>query len=67
MIYYYVYLFIEALIQDEKHILVPTFSDYSHFSPYILFLQLLVSILKNASCFSLYRYIRNGKNWRDKR
>ena len=51
----------------EKHILVPTFSGYSHFSPYILFLPFLVPILKNTSCFSPYRYIWNGKNGRDKR
>ena len=31
---------------DRKYILVPTFSAYSHFSPYILFLPLLVPILK---------------------
>ena len=35
--------------KGEKHILVPTFSSDSHFSPYILFLLLLVPILKNAS------------------
>ena len=51
----------------EKYILVPTFSSYSHFSPYILFLPLLVPILKNASRFGPCRYIRNGKNWRGKR
>ena len=32
--------------KGEKHILVPTFSDDSHFSSYILFLPLLVPILK---------------------
>ena len=35
----------------EKPLLVPTFLDDFHFSPYILFLLLLVPILKNASCF----------------
>ena len=34
-----------------KHILIPIFSGYSHFSLYILFLPLLVSILKKASRF----------------
>ena len=47
----------------EMHILVSTFLGYSHFSPYILFLPLLVPILKNASRFD----IRNKENWRDKR
>ena len=37
----------------------------AYFSPYILFLPLLVSILKNASHFGPYRYIRNGENWCD--
>ena len=46
----------------EKHILVPTFSGYSHFSPYILFLPLLVPILKNASRFGPCRYIKNEKS-----
>ena len=45
----------------KNHILVPTFSGYSHFSPYILFLPLLVFILKNASRFGPYRYIKSGK------
>ena len=35
--------------KGEKNNLVPTFSGDSHFSPYILFLPLLVPILKNAS------------------
>ena len=46
----------------EKHILVPTFLGYSHFSPYILFLPLLVPILKKVFCFGPYRYIKNGKS-----
>ena len=46
----------------EKYILVPTFSGYSYFSPYILFLPLLVPIMKNASHFGPYRYIRNEKS-----
>ena len=41
---------------------VPMFCHDSHFSPYILFLPLLVPILKNASRFSPYRYIRNGES-----
>ena len=45
--------------KGEKHILVPTFSGDSHFSPYILFLLLLVSILKNASRFGPCRYSFN--------
>ena len=45
-----------------KHILVPTFSGYSHFSHYILFLPLLVPILKNASRFGPCRYIKNGES-----
>ena len=36
-------------IYGEKHLLVPTFSSYFHFSLYILFLPFLISILKNAS------------------
>ena len=51
----------------EKPLLIPTFSGDSYFSPYILFLPLLVSILKNASCFGPFRYIRNGKSWRGQR
>ena len=39
------------LYLGEKHLLVPTFSGDSHFSLYILFLPLLVSILKKASRF----------------
>ena len=46
---------------DEKSLLVPIFSDDSHFSPYILFLLLLVIVLKNTSRFSLCRYIKNRK------
>ena len=56
-----------AINIGEKHLLVPTFLDNFHFSPYILFLSLLVPILKNASRFGPYRYIRNGESWRDKR
>ena len=48
--------------KGKKHLLVSTFSDYSHFSPYILFLPLLVLILKNASRFGSCRYIRNGES-----
>ena len=48
--------------KGEKHILVPTFSVYSHFSSYILFLPLLVLILKNASRFGSCRYIRNEES-----
>ena len=47
-----------------KHILVPTFSGYFHFSFYILFLPLLVSILKNASRFGSCHYIRNREKQR---
>ena len=43
----------------EKSLLVPTFSGNSHFSPYILFLSLLVIVLKNTSHFGLCRYIKN--------
>ena len=39
-----------------------TFSGDSHFSPYILFLPLLVSILKNAFYFGPYRYIKDGES-----
>ena len=46
-------------MKGEKQLLVPTFSGYSHFSFYILFLQLLVPILKDASCFGPCRYIKN--------
>ena len=46
--------------KSEKPLLIPTFSGDSHFSPYILFLPLLVPILKNASRFGQCRYIRNG-------
>ena len=41
----------EKYIFGENHILVPAFSAYSHFSPYILFLPLLIPILKNDSHF----------------
>ena len=51
----------------EKHLLFPTFSGDSHFSPYILFLPLFVSILKNASRFGSCRYIKNGNCTADKR
>ena len=51
----------------KNHILVLTFSGYSHFSPYILVLPLLVPILKNAYRFGPCRYIRNGESWRGKR
>ena len=50
----------------QKPLLVFTFLGDSHFSPYILFLPLLVSILKNASRFGPCRYIRNREDWRDK-
>ena len=50
----------------EKHILVITFSGDSHFSSYILFLPLLVSILKNASRFGPYRYSFNRNILRGK-
>ena len=52
--------------KGKKHILVPTFSGYSHFSPYILFLPLLVPVLKNASRFGPCRYIKNITKWRGK-
>ena len=48
--------------KGEKHILVPTFLDDSHFSPYILFLPLLVLILKNVFRFGPYRYIRSEES-----
>ena len=48
--------------KGEKHILVFTFLGYYHFSLYILFLRLLISILKDASHFGPYCYIRNRKN-----
>ena len=51
----------------KKHILVPTFSDDSHFRPYILFLPLLVPILKNASRFGPYRYSFNRNSIHGKR
>ena len=46
----------------EKPLLIFTFSGDSHFSPYILFLPLLISILKNTSRFGSYRHIKNEKN-----
>ena len=46
---------------DEKSLLVPIFSDDSHFNLYILFLLLLVLVLKNTSRFSLCHYIKNRK------
>ena len=46
----------------EKPLLVPTFLGDSHFSLYILFLPLLVSILKNASRFNPCYYIKNGES-----
>ena len=48
--------------KGEKSFLVPTFLSDFHFNPYILFLSLLISILKNASYFSLCRYIRNKES-----
>ena len=45
----------------EKPLLVPTFLGDFHFSPYILFLLFLVPILKNASRFGSYHYIKNGE------
>ena len=53
--------------KGEKLLLVLTFSDDSHFSPYILFLPFLVPILKNASRFGPCRYIKNRESWRGKR
>ena len=50
------------LTKGEKHLLVPTFSSDSHFSPYILSLPLLVPILKNTFRFGPCRYIKNGEN-----
>ena len=47
---------------DEKPLLVHTFLGDSYFSPYILFLPLLVIILKNASHFGSYRNIRNEES-----
>ena len=47
--------------KSRKHILVPTFLGYFHFSPYILFLSLLIPILKNAFHFDFCRYIKNEK------
>ena len=44
----------------EKPFLILIFLDDSYFSPYILFLPFLVSILKNASRFGPCRYIKNG-------
>ena len=52
-------LMIRQIFLGEKPLLVPTFSGDSHFSPYILFLLLLVPIVKNASRFDPYRYIKN--------
>ena len=49
-------------ILGKKSLLVPTFSSDFHFNLYILFLLFLVPILKNISCFSPYRYIRNGES-----
>ena len=46
----------------KKPFSVPIFSGDFHFSPYILFLPLLIPILKNASRFGPRRYIRNRKN-----
>ena len=46
----------------EKPLLVPTFLGDSHFSPYILFLPFLVPILKNASRFGPYHYIKNDES-----
>ena len=48
--------------KGEKLLLVPTFSGSSHFSPYILFLQLFVPILKKASRFGPCCYIRNRES-----
>ena len=55
-----------AITLRQKHILVLTFLDDSHFSPYILFLLLLVLILKKGSrfgpcCYSFNRNILCGK------
>ena len=49
------------LFLGEKYLLVLTFSDDSHFSPYIISFSLLV-ILKNTFRFGFYRYIRNGES-----
>ena len=54
------------LKKGKKHILVPTFSRDSYFSPYILFLPLLVPILKNASRFGPCRYLFNRNILRGK-
>ena len=56
------YNYTHYLILGKKYLLIPTFSTDSHFSPYILFLLLLVLILKNVSRFGPYRYIRNGES-----
>ena len=47
-------------------IFVPTFSPYSHFDPYFLFLPLLVPILKSMFHFGLYRHLTNGNILCDK-
>ena len=60
-----IFFFIEE--KWRKANLVPTFSGDSHFSPYILFLPLLVPILKNASCFGPCCYSFNRNILRDKR
>ena len=56
------YKYIVLFNLGENHLLVPTFSGNSHFSPYILFLPHLVHILKNVSRFSSCRYIRNEES-----
>ena len=55
------------ICKGGKSLLVSTFSDDFHFSPYILFLPFLVPILKNISRFGPYHYIKNGNYTAGKR
>ena len=48
--------------KGEKSFLVLIFSSDFYFNPYILFLSLLISIMKNASYFSLCHYIKNKES-----
>ena len=57
----YLFLFIFFFFLCGRNtIFIPTFSSYSHFGLYFLFLPLLVIILKNVFHFGLYCYLSNG-------
>lgn len=48
-------------LKGENTILIPTFSGYGQFGPYILVAINLVHVISTCSQFGLYYQLTNGK------